>query len=178
MSRQIEIACGGLSWVNLSLDKCIFGLFSRINLYNVFLARRFGPSPSFHVPFHSPSIRSPPSLPYGLPSLSHTPRLALSHSLPSLSPPSSLLSSLPSFRPSSHALLVACPPPSLLPPIHLGLLSHWKAALYRKLAEDREEILSLQKVVGRHLVGVWIGGIWNDYFPESCRYFSRIKIER
>ena len=22
-------------------------------------------------------------------------------------------------------------------------------------------------IVGRHLVGVWIGGVWNGHFPES-----------
>ena len=29
---------------------------------------------------------------------------------------------------------------------------------------------------GRHLVGVWIGGVWNGHFPESERYFSEAEI--
>ena len=28
------------------------------------------------------------------------------------------------------------------------------------------------KIFGRHLVGVWIGGVWNGHFPESEKYFS------
>ena len=28
----------------------------------------------------------------------------------------------------------------------------------------------LQKI-GRHLVGVWIGGVWNGHFPESEKIF-------
>ena len=30
--------------------------------------------------------------------------------------------------------------------------------------------------IGRHLVGVWIGGAWNGHFPESETYFSEAKI--
>ena len=31
-------------------------------------------------------------------------------------------------------------------------------------------------VFGRHLVGVWIGGVWNRHFPESEKYiFQRPK---
>ena len=26
--------------------------------------------------------------------------------------------------------------------------------------------------IGRLLVGVWIGGVWNGHFPESEKYFS------
>ena len=32
--------------------------------------------------------------------------------------------------------------------------------------------------VGRHLVGVWIGGVWNGHFPESEKYFSEAEISR
>ena len=32
--------------------------------------------------------------------------------------------------------------------------------------------------VGRHLVGVWIGGVWNRHFPESEKYFSEAEICR
>ena len=32
--------------------------------------------------------------------------------------------------------------------------------------------------VGRHLVGVWIGGVWNGHFPESEKYFSEAEICR
>ena len=30
----------------------------------------------------------------------------------------------------------------------------------------------VEMIVGRHLVGVWIGGVWNGRFPESEKYFS------
>ena len=33
-------------------------------------------------------------------------------------------------------------------------------------------------VLGRHLVGVWIGGVWNGHFPESEKYFSEAEISR
>ena len=29
---------------------------------------------------------------------------------------------------------------------------------------------------GRHLVAVWIGGVWNGHFPESEKYFSEAEI--
>ena len=32
--------------------------------------------------------------------------------------------------------------------------------------------------IGRHLVGVRIGGIWNGHFPESEKYFSEAEISR
>ena len=32
--------------------------------------------------------------------------------------------------------------------------------------------------VGRHLVGVWIGGVWNGHFPESEKYFSEAEFCR
>ena len=32
--------------------------------------------------------------------------------------------------------------------------------------------------LGRHLVGVWIGGVWNGHFPESEKYFSGAEISR
>ena len=32
--------------------------------------------------------------------------------------------------------------------------------------------------IGRHLVGVWIGGVWNRHFPESKKYFSEAEICR
>ena len=28
------------------------------------------------------------------------------------------------------------------------------------------------------VVGVWIGGVWNGYFPESEKYFSEAEISR
>ena len=34
------------------------------------------------------------------------------------------------------------------------------------------------RTVGRHLVGVWIGGLWNGHFPESEKYFSDAEISR
>ena len=35
-----------------------------------------------------------------------------------------------------------------------------------------------RKEFGRHLVGVWIGGVWNGHFPESEKYFSEAEISR
>ena len=32
--------------------------------------------------------------------------------------------------------------------------------------------------IGRHLMGVWIGGVWNGHFPESEKYFSEAEISR
>ena len=32
--------------------------------------------------------------------------------------------------------------------------------------------------IGRHLVGVWIGGVWNGHFPESEKYFSEVEFSR
>ena len=32
--------------------------------------------------------------------------------------------------------------------------------------------------IGRHLVVVWIGGVWNGHFPESEKYFSEAEISR
>ena len=32
--------------------------------------------------------------------------------------------------------------------------------------------------LGWHLVGVWIGGVWNGHFPESEKYFSETEISR
>ena len=32
--------------------------------------------------------------------------------------------------------------------------------------------------IGRHLVGVWIGGVWNGHFPEPEKYFSEAEISR
>ena len=32
--------------------------------------------------------------------------------------------------------------------------------------------------VGRHLVGVWIGGVWNGHFPESEKSFSEAEFSR
>ena len=34
------------------------------------------------------------------------------------------------------------------------------------------------KIVGRHLEGVWIGGVWNGHFPESEKYFSEAEFYR
>ena len=31
---------------------------------------------------------------------------------------------------------------------------------------------------GRHLVGVWIGGVWNGHFPESEKYFLEAEFSR
>ena len=33
-------------------------------------------------------------------------------------------------------------------------------------------------LIGRHLVGVWIGGVWNGHFPESEKYFSEAEFSR
>ena len=33
-------------------------------------------------------------------------------------------------------------------------------------------------LIGRHLVGVWIGGVWNGHFPESEKYFSEAEFFR
>ena len=33
-------------------------------------------------------------------------------------------------------------------------------------------------LIGQHLVGVWIGGVWNGHFPESEKYFSEAEISR
>ena len=33
-----------------------------------------------------------------------------------------------------------------------------------------------RSLFGRHLVGVWIGGVWNGHFPESEKYFSEAEI--
>ena len=30
----------------------------------------------------------------------------------------------------------------------------------------------------QHLVGVWIGGVWNGHFPESEKYFSGAEVSR
>ena len=32
--------------------------------------------------------------------------------------------------------------------------------------------------LGRHLVGVWIGGVWNGHFPESEKHFSEAEFSR
>ena len=31
------------------------------------------------------------------------------------------------------------------------------------------------KFLGRHLVGVWIGGVWNGHLPEPEKYFSEVE---
>ena len=36
----------------------------------------------------------------------------------------------------------------------------------------------LWQLFGRHLVGVWIGGVWNGPFPESEKYFSEAEFSR
>ena len=38
--------------------------------------------------------------------------------------------------------------------------------------------LSQHPKIGRHLVGVWIGGVWNGHFPESEKYYSEAEISR
>ena len=40
-----------------------------------------------------------------------------------------------------------------------------------------KRFLQLQ-LLGRHLVGVWIGGVWNGHFPDSKKYFSEAEISR
>ena len=32
--------------------------------------------------------------------------------------------------------------------------------------------------IGRQLVGVWIGGVWNGHFPESEKHFSEAEFSR
>ena len=38
--------------------------------------------------------------------------------------------------------------------------------------------ISISQTCLRHLVGVWIGGVWNGHFPESEKYFSEAEISR
>ena len=40
------------------------------------------------------------------------------------------------------------------------------------------QIRTLGAPLGRHLVGVWIGGVWNGHFPESEKYFSEAEFSR
>ena len=37
---------------------------------------------------------------------------------------------------------------------------------------------SCARSIGRRLVGVWIGGVWNGHFPESEKIFSEAEISR
>ena len=39
-----------------------------------------------------------------------------------------------------------------------------------------EALVKRVTLIGRHLVGVWIGGVWNDHFPEPEKYFSEAEI--
>ena len=38
--------------------------------------------------------------------------------------------------------------------------------------------MTVLAIFGRHLVGVWIGGVWNGHFSESEKYFSEAEISR
>ena len=71
-----------------------------------------------------------------------------------------------------------------------GILSSIGVGVWRKAAEafpDSNTALDEFPVcdyrgrggsIGRHLVGVWIGGVWNCHFPESEKFFSEAEISR
>ena len=43
---------------------------------------------------------------------------------------------------------------------------------------SKTESLGVGPFLGRHSVGVWLGGVWNGHFPESEKYFSEAEISR
>ena len=47
-----------------------------------------------------------------------------------------------------------------------------------KLCTKKVCVDFLAPKIGRRLVGVWIGGVWNDHFPESEKYFSEAEFSR
>ena len=71
---------------------------------------------------------------------------------------------------------------------HLGVRSHPFISIDSHLPSWKSFELIFQKLplplpswnvfVSRHLVGVWIGGVWNGHFPESEKYFSGAEISR
>ena len=44
--------------------------------------------------------------------------------------------------------------------------------------ENRADRRISVPLLGRHSVGVWIGGVWNDHFPQSEKYFSGPKFSQ
>ena len=64
-----------------------------------------------------------------------------------------------------------------VPKNHSGMRRNPKTACV--LAQLLGWVLKTQ-FIGRHLVGVWIGGVWNGHlnFPESEKYFSEAEISR
>ena len=61
---------------------------------------------------------------------------------------------------------------SVLLLLHVGCLS-----AFLKLAINASAS-SLSQGIGRHLVGVWIGGVWDGHFPGSEKYFSEAEISK
>ena len=51
------------------------------------------------------------------------------------------------------------------------------AMLCRKRGRQKMD-LGRPATFGRHLVGVWIGGVWNGHSPESEKYFSEGEFSR
>ena len=47
-----------------------------------------------------------------------------------------------------------------------------------KTQEFFDKFMAGPRTHNRHLVGVWIGGVWNGHFPESEKYFSEAEISR
>ena len=54
----------------------------------------------------------------------------------------------------------------------------WFATLSALCRVKRASPIPRGSKIGRHLVGVWIGGVWNDHFPESEKYYSEAEISR
>ena len=48
----------------------------------------------------------------------------------------------------------------------------------KKTPPKNQKCATKTLLLGRHLVGVWIGGVWNGHFPESEKYFSEAEISR
>ena len=56
-----------------------------------------------------------------------------------------------------------------------------RIAVLRRFARIMCTVTSLDfydSLIGRHLVGIWIGGVWNGHFPESEKYFSEAEFCR
>ena len=65
-------------------------------------------------------------------------------------------------------------PHSALPPADAACAGYWELAKLDPMPQGVRE----ETVVGRHLIGVWIGGIWNGHFPESEKYLSGPEFSR
>ena len=56
---------------------------------------------------------------------------------------------------------------------------HQDSCLRLASSKPRISLSKLASIIsGRHLVGVWIGGVWNGHFPESQKDFSEAEISR